>query len=284
MKQTVTQYADRTSSASEGDVFKSNTALAAGAFDADKDIIELNLMDKRTEIFKQMNINGDDWNEAGPEDVTFGLAWRHNFRVNQYSDPKEWSPFIFTPHLRVAGTFAVGKAKDPDVLLSLPFGNNGHHAIHASGGFGVDFYDTVEFSIEGGATHYFDRTYTERVPTHKLQSLLFPYKTEVKVEPGKTWHMAMCLNAHNFIDHLSVYAQYSYLNHGVNSIALTTPDAAFIPSRLEEQTNYKAQMLDVGFNYDLSPNMTFGFLWQAPLSQRGTYKAHSILLSGILTF
>lgn len=282
MKQTLTHYTDRTSNANVNDVFY--TGGDAPLFTADKATIEQNLMDKRTAIFAQMGVNGEDWNKTGAEDVTGSLAWRHNFRINKDADPKDWAAFIFTPHFRIAGTFATGKEKDPDILLSLPFGNNGHHAVHASGGFGVDFYESIECSVEGGATHFFDRTYVTRVPNHRLQSLLFPYKTTVKVEPGKTWHLSLCMNAFHFVDKLSLFAQYSYVNHLRDKITLVTADAAFLPERLEDQTNFKVQMANIGLNYDLSPNMTFGFVWQAPLAQRASYKTHTFLLSGVLTF
>lgn len=282
MKQTLTHYTDKTSNAAVGDVFY--TGGDATLFTADKVTIEQNLMDKRTAIFQQMGINGEDWNKTGAEDVSGYLTWRHNFKVNQDADPKDWAAFIFTPHIKIGGTFAVGKEKNPDILLSLPFGNNGHHAFHASGGFGIDFYESIECSVEGGITHFFNRTYTTRVPNHKLQSLLFPYKTTVKVEPGKTWHVSLCMNAFHFMDKLSLFTQYSYINHQQDTISLVTADAAFLPKRLQDQTACKVQLANIGLNYDLSPNMTFGFLWQAPIAQRASYKTHTFLLSGVLTF
>ena len=92
------------------------------------------------------------------------------------------------------------------------------------------------------------------------------------------------MNAYHFIDKLNIYAEYTYLNHGRNTVTLITPDNAFIPSRLEDDTNYKIQMANIGLNYDLSPNTTIGFLWQAPLSQRGTYKTNTFMLSGAILF
>lgn len=283
MKQTITAYTDRTSQANAADVF--HTTSSGTVATADQTTVEEYLMDKRTAIFTQMGINGEDWNKSGAEDFTFCLAFRHNIAINKnYEEGRDWTRFIITPHARLAGTFAVGKAQDPDILLSLPFGNNQHHALHGNAGLTLDFIDSIEFSCEGGATHFFDRTYITRIPTHRLQSVLFPYKADVKVKPGKTWHMSIAMNAYHFIDKLNIYAEYTYLNHGRNTVTLITPDNAFIPSRLEDDTNYKIQMANIGLNYDLSPNTTIGFLWQAPLSQRGTYKTNTFMLSGAILF
>jgi hypothetical protein len=282
MKQTLTHYTDKTLTANVGDVFTGVTSADIGTGDSDP--VETNLMDKRTAIFAQMGVNGEDWNKTGVEDVSLGLAWRHNFRINKDADPKDWAHFIFTPFFRIIGSFGTGRAEDPDILLSLPFGNNKHDAIHGSAGFSIDFNESIEMSFEGGATHYFDRTYITRVPTHRLQSLLFPYKTTIKNEPGKTWHLCIGLNARNFLDRLSMYANYSYVQHGQDTITLPTANSAFLPARLADQTGYKVQMATIGFNYDLSPNMTCGFSWQAPLVQRGSYKTTTILLSGSVTF
>lgn len=287
MKQTLTLYTDKTFSANYQDVFHGNILANAANFEEDKSSVEVNLMDIRTQLFTQMDVNGEDWSDTGAEDVSVSLAWRHNIRINKDEDPEDWARFVFTPHFLLAATFGAGKASDPDVLLSLPFGNNKHHAMHFASGFNVDFYESVELSFEAGGTHFFDRTYETRVPTSEFQSVLFPYKATVKVEPGKTWHVSIGMNAHHFIDKLSMYALYSYIQHLTDTITIPTPPApvnTFIPRKLQDQSAAKVQNARIGFNYDLSPNMTFGFLWQAPIAQRASYKATTIALSAIFTF
>ncbi|MFT6765888.1 MAG: hypothetical protein ACJAZS_000782 [Alteromonas naphthalenivorans] len=284
MKQTLTLYEDRTTSTNPIDVFKNNINATDANFIIDKSTVDVSIMNKRVQIFTEMGVNGEDWHKTGAEDFSLSLAWRHNFRMNKEEDPEDWARFIFTPHFLLAGTFGVGSAQDPDVLLSLPFGNNKHDAIHLASGFSADFHETIEVSFEAGGTHFFNRTYVTRVPTSEFQSLLFPYKTTVKVEPGQTWHATFGMNAHHFLDKLSLFAQYSYIQHIKDDIKLVTADTAFIPRRLEDQTTSKVQNARIGFNYDLSPNMSFGFVWQAPIAQRASYKTTTILLSAIMTF
>lgn len=290
MKQTVTLYVDKTLTLTDDnyqDIYHGNILANSANFAIDRSVVETNLMDQYVQIFTALGVNGEDWQDTGAEDVSISLAWRHNIRINKDEDPKDWARFVLTPHFLLAGTFGAGQASDPDVLLSLPFGNNKHHAFHFAGGFNVDFYESVEVSFEAGATHFFDRTYTTRVPTSEFQSVLFPYKTTVKVEPGATWHVSIGMNAHHFVDKLSMYALYTYVQHLTDTITIPTPPSPtnpFIPRKLEDQTLSKVQNARVGFNYDLSPNMTFGFLWQAPIAQRASYKATTIALSAIFTF
>lgn len=281
MKQTLTAYTTKTADTDAADVFDASVTTIP---DPDTATVERNLMDKRTAIFTQMGINGEDWSKTGVEDVTLSLVWRHNFRVNKDADPEDWAPFIFTPFFRISATLGTGREQDPDILLSLPFGNNKHNALHASSGFSVDFKNSLELIFEGGGTHFFDRSYIARVPTDRLQSLLFPFKTTITNKPGKTWNLSVALNSHHFLDRLSVYAHYAYVQHANDTITLAVKDSAFLPERLEEQTRYKNQMATIGFNYDLSPNMSCGFAWQAPLVQRGSYKTSTILLSGVISF
>ncbi len=287
MKQTLTLYIDKSNNANYADVFHNNIGANAANFEIDKSTVETRLMDQRTQLFTQMGVNGEDWSDTSAEDFSLSLAWRHNFRINKDEDPKDWARFIFTPHFIVAGTFGTGKAKDPDTLFSLPFGNNKHNAIHVASGFNVDFYESVEVSFEAGGTHFTNRTYIDRVPTSEFQSVLFPYKTTIKIEPGKTWHISIGMNARHFLDKLSLYALYSYVQHLQDTVTIPTPPSptnSFIPRKLQDISKSKIQNARIGFNYDLSPNMTFGFLWQAPIAQRGAYKATTLALSAILTF
>jgi hypothetical protein len=48
---------------------------------------------------------------------------------------------------------------------------------------------------------------------------------------------------------------------------------------LERRSAWSTKVGNLGLNYDISPNITLGFLWQAPLSQRGTYRSSTVMLS-----
>jgi hypothetical protein len=74
------------------------------------------------------------------------------------------------------------------------------------------------------------------------------------------------------------------LEHKDDNICLKTADAAFKPRVLEEVTGFKTKVANIGFNYDLSRNVSLGFLWQAPLSQQNSYRSTTAMFSVSGTF
>ena len=167
----------------------------------------------------------------------------------------------------------------------MTMGNNGHHGVALLTGFSMDFYETVEVTWAAGTTHFFKRDIPEfYLPTDERQTGVFPFKTDVAYDPGKTWNFSFTMNAHQFLDKLSCYAQYLFINHSKDTITPITEDSAWKPAVLEDQTKWTVQAVNVGFNYHLSPNMRFGFAWQAPIARRGAYKTNTIGLTMAGTF
>jgi hypothetical protein len=257
--------------------------LPAG-FALDQTNVEQYLMEPAQQIFQQLGVTVGDIQQTGAEDVSFYAILRHNFPVNQDSDPEEWAYFIFTPILQIGATAAAAKAASPYKLYDLSLGNNRHQSLNVAAGFSLDFAETLELDFFTGITHFFSRTYLARVPTSQLQSTLFPYTTNIISKPGQSWFISLGINAYHLIDNLSVYAQYLYMAHLKDKISLVTPDPAFIPSRLEQDSPFKIQVANFGFDYDLSPNFAIGLGYQLPLARRGAYKANTVLLNLTLTF
>ena len=267
-------------------VYGPTTSLSSENKTNDLDTIDKYLMDIDHQIFDQMGLNVQDFHETDFEDLFVSFVWRSNVKMNvdekqvhdDFSD--EWEPFILMPFVKVTAGFGTGRKKDESKAFSLPFGNNGHHSVTVSSGLSFDFYDSVEITIDGGGTHFFNRTINNMfMPTHEKQTGIFPYKTSVDYSPGQTWYFSANINAHHFNDKLSCYAQYLYTTHTKDSITLLAADSAFKPAVLEDRTNWNVHSANLGFNYDLSRRMSVGFAWQAPIAQRGAYKTHTLMLS-----
>jgi len=252
-------------------------------------------MEPSEQIFTQMGLNVQDFHETGPEDVFVSLIWRHNKLINgqdnsethdyEYYDDEEWEKFILIPFVKLTTGIGMGKKRDNSLAFSLPFSNNGHHSLNITTGFSMDFFNDVEITFDAGATHFFKREiHGMYIPNNERQTGIYPFKTDVNYEPGKTWHMGVAINAYHFIDKVSCYAQYLLVNHSKDSIELIAADSAFKPWVLEDQTKWTVHAANVGFNFDLSPHMTVGCAWQAPLAGRGAYKTHTIMLNLTGTF
>lgn len=277
------------------DIYGSNTPSGIDTdLATDRATIADQLMDPHELIFEDLGYDIKDFHTQGAEDCFISFLWRHNFHVNnaleeevEYDDDEDdnWEEFIFTPFFKVTGILAIGKDQDPNLAFSIPFGNNGHHGVSLATGFSMDFYESIEFAFDAGTSHFFKREISGmRVPNDERQTGVFPFKTDVSYDPGKTWHFSVGMNAYRFMDKLSCYAQYLFVTHSKDTIKLLTQDAAFVPNILEDQTKYAIQAANFGFTYELSPHIKFGFAWQAPISRRGAYKTNTFVLTLAGTF
>jgi hypothetical protein len=178
-----------------------------------------------------------------------------------------------------------GHALDTNLLYGVGFGNNKHLAAGFCAGLNFDFVDTVEVGGEFGYTHFFEHSFDcYRIPNSKLQNNIFPFVTSVNINPGHNTYFAFKLSARHFLERLSGYFQYVMLEHEPDCIQLCTPDPAFVPDVLSRKTGFKVQLANIGFTYDLTPNIAAGFLWQAPWSQRGAARSSTIMGCVTATF
>ena len=79
-------------------------------------------------------------------------------------------------------------------------------AVNFNAGMNFDFVETVEIGTEVGYSHFFKKDFDNyRAPTNVLQSGIFPYSTNVSVQPGDTAYVAGKLAAYHFLDRLSFH-------------------------------------------------------------------------------
>jgi hypothetical protein len=187
----------------------------------------------------------------------------------------------------------LGASEHSNFAFSLPFGNNGHHSIGATGGINLDFVETVEIGAEAGITHFFAREFCDlripnimngRQPANQCQLGIFPFSTQACVQPGFNWHFTAKLQCYHFIDRLSFYFQYVLVHHEHDHITLRNPDPAFAPCVLEEMSNFTAQMGYFSLYYDISPRLNLGVLVQLPFQQQNAYRSTTVMFSLWSTF
>jgi len=243
-----------------------------------RESVQFYLMRQLRTIAKELGIDLCDFNKSGLEDLRFNLYWRHALEVNE--DKEGWEHFLLIPFLEATFIAGVGDARDTSDMFSLPFGNNCHHAFGFKGGFLLDFTQTVEFAFEAGLTHFFSKTFScYRVPNSIYQSGIYPFTTAVRVCPGLTCHGGFTLATHHFLGRLSTFFQYMAIMHKDDTICLCQKDTAFKPCVLEKKSCWKSHIANIGFNYDISENISLGVLWQAPLSQKRAYRSSTVMFS-----
>lgn len=264
-----------------------------------------------------LNINTCNFDCYSVEDVRILLNFKHTYDVDRYTknddDEFNWPDMLFTPYVWIGGSIPVAEKQNYRKLLSLPFGNNGHASVGGAVGFMFDFVDSIEVGFEAGGTYFLPQTICRPVPNHPLQRVVYPYWTNVKVQPGTNSHFKLNMNAYQFMNHISFWATYEYIQHRkdcyslrntasntitktltatpvavteespsicTNATALTVgtvEEQIFYPEVLRCNSDWRMQFLNMGLVFDIQPGMQAGFVWQQPISPRNAYYPVSLL-------
>lgn len=257
---------------------QSTVLVGEGCTKCERCAIKGNLTCKLKTIAKEIGLDICDFHKNFLEDFRAHLYWRHAYEVNY--NRKGWPELLVMPFLVFSGSAATGTRKDPNKAFGLSSGNNDHNAVGFTSGLTLDFVDTIEIGAEAGFTHFFDKDFCNyRVPNSLCQSGIYPFTTDVCISPGHNWHFAATMNAHHFLERLSFYFQYVIVQHQKDTIKLKKCDDAFKPELLEKISDWKYQGANVGLNYDISPDISVGFLWQAPLQQQRVFRNTTIMFS-----
>ena len=252
------------------------------------------LFDPLVPLLQQLGLNVCNFTKWGIEDLYLALYWRHAHVIN-FNRDLSWARFLLIPFFRIGGSFATGHIKDPSVQFSLPFGNNGSPSICANAGMNFDFAETVEIGAEVGYAHFFKKDFENyRLPTNVLQSSIFPYATNVSVQPGDSAYVAAKLSAYHFLDRMSFCGRWIYVHHRRDQITPLSDDPAFISAFTDADTNnpfakcpntaWRVQLANFALTYDLSPNIAIGFIWQQPLHVRNAYNSTTAMFTLNLIF
>ncbi len=248
------------------------------------------LFEQLVPLAKQLGMNICNFTKWGFEDMFVSLYWRHAHVIN-FNRDLSWARLLLIPFLRIGGGIATGHPKEPSVIFSLPFGNNGSNSVNFNVGMNFDFVETVEVGGEVGYSHFFKKDFTNfRVPTNVMQSGIFPFATNVSVKPGDSAYVAGKLAAYHFLDRLSFYFQWVYVHHRKDCITLLDSDPAFLqiddqnPQAKCPNTAWRVQLGNIAFTYDISPNLALGFLWQQMFHVRNAYNSTTALFTMNLIF
>jgi hypothetical protein len=252
--------------------------------------VEEFLMQPLKTIAEEIKIDICNWCEVSIEEVRIELFWRRGFELNR--EEEDWPHFLIVPFFVVGGTVSPGSENRISEggfnrAFFLPFGNNDHSGVGFTAGLDIDFVESIELGAEVGMTYFFKRNFEKfRVPTSEYQTSIFPFTTDVSVHPGFNWHFGAKIAAYHFLERLSGWLQYIQMEHKPDDITLRKceDEGIFLPEVLECVSGFKAKFIDVGLNYDISPNISLGLFWQAPITQQNTYRSSTIMLTFNATF
>ncbi len=299
-------FTDRTPLCKNGNPFTAVERAESGALCAVKTTtwnegiirkISTDLMSKLDAITSstEMNYSICNFHDTSMEDLYGELFWRYPAQINKEAG-EEYPKFLFIPFFAVGGAYAIAKCQDFNKLFSLPFGSNGHSSGRFRGGFSLDFYDTIEIDFEGGVTIFKSRCYCNMpMPNNTAQHPFYPFRADALVCPGKNWHLALGMNAHNFWYNWSASFHYVYVDHDQDVISLKNANNAagtegheticrgdihpLRPDVLECISKWSVQMLNCGLNYAISPDFSIGGFMQLPIKSKNAYRPSTFMLS-----
>lgn len=282
MTQTVTGFIDLTPCVPSICPFNPSPLTAAN--------VETYLMSQLKTIAEEINLDIGNFCATSVEEVRVNLFWRRGFDLNK--NEEDWPRFLLIPFFVISGTVSPGTdtrltSGGLNKAFATPFGNNTFTGLGFTTGIDIDFVESIEIGAEVGMTFWFKRNFEKfRLPTSEFQSGIFPFFTDVEIRPGLNWHFGGKIAAFHFLEHLSGWLEYIQMQHCADDINLRKceDEGIFLPHLYEEITGFKAKFIDVGLNYDISPNIGLGLFWQAPISQQNTYRSSTIMLSFNATF
>jgi len=230
-------------------------------------------------IADAIGLNMNDWSDSSIEDLRGEIFWRHAINLNKSRPDGEWPNCSIIPFFSVGYNLAIAQEQDPDILLSLPFGNNGHNALDFNAGISFDFHDSVELGMAGGGTIFYKDIKKSRVPNNSYQNVIYPFKADLDIDPGNTWFINAFINSRYFDDHLSLHADYMYVNHDKDKHALVKPDTVFKLAALEKNSAWNTQMVSCGLAYDISPGCSIGVKGQIAFGGENSYHSSGCSVS-----
>jgi hypothetical protein len=245
------------------------------------------LMYRLQDIVREACQSIEQFNVISAEDIRVGLFWRHAYPMNMHRKGPCFEEFLLIPFFQVEGSIPVGHERARNHAFALSFGSEDHPSLGFNTGINFDFTQTIEFGAEAGITHFFARCFNKvPMPTSNCQSGIYPFTTDARIQPGNNAHFGATMSAYHFIGCLSFYFQYRFIRHLPDCIILNqpNPDCVFKPHLLEQRSNWISQMANMGFNYDITPYISLGFVWQAPIGQRNAYKSSTALISFNVTY
>lgn len=289
---------------------KNVESIEPGGDIKDSDLITQYLMEpeKRIAISKELGYKNQfrEFCTTEFEDTHVQAHWTYPF---SFRDEDDVHVVNFIPYLAIGAWLPTGRSQDPDVIFSLPTGNDGFTGLTLEAALNFAFADydgnqdapTLQASVGSGITLFDSReTSRMRVPTSCFQVGVIPWHASVKRRQGTTWNIYTTLQALNYISSLSFYGSYVYTRHENDNIQLSDDDCpddcpadcavlpngeraqCFLPKVLEQRSIWRSQVVHAGFDYAVTDNLSFGFSVQAYLAGRRVFRPTTVM--GAVTF
>ena len=233
---------------------------------------------------EELGLNTERYSATAFEDILIKMYWS---KLCEFKD--EYGDLVvnLSPYFSVGLWIPTGKKKDPNKFFSLPTGNDGFLGASVEGALHFDFPGKMAINLGGGITFFQTKTLSDqRVPSHRWQRTIYPWKAKIQKRPGTSWNVNASLVAKEIVESLSVYFDFVYSKHEQDSIKMKESSASrnafFYPDMLEKDSLWVDQSISLGFDYKLTPELAFGLCLQNHISGKRVFRNSTVM--GTLTF
>ncbi len=230
---------------------------------------------RQKEISTELGIDFTRPRGTGLEDVSIELSWRKGFSMK---DSEGDQVLIATPLIALAVTLPTAEKATVGKLYDISLGNNGFYGFTGQLELSFDFPGMLKFGVGGSGTlSTEDAIGKQFVPTSEYQNGIYPWQTTITKRPGALWKAYATMRAQNFIDYVSCFVTYMYVSHYKDSITVTGANKAlFLGDKLAEEGRYNAQLIHLGFEYEVTQSLKCGLAIQSVFSGMRIWKTTTI--------
>ena len=190
-------------------------------------------------IASELGVSLNRISNTGFEDTNIKFAYTKECPFN---DEENNTVVTICPWLALGGWIPTAKKRNQDNPFSLALGNDGFFGLSLEGALNFDFPQLLTLGFGGGVSIFQKQTlFNQRVPSDLRQSGFFPWKTNLKKRLGTAWNFNASLQARNFIENLSFYADFTFAKKERDEIELTdSSKTPHVPYALQVSKKFTA--------------------------------------------
>ncbi len=225
------------------------------------------------------------WDKAGQGDLAFAAGW-----VGEFVQYKPWIKKVTTS---VTGALLAptGVKSNPDVMMSMPFGNEGATAITIGGEIKVNFKHWVDAGVNVEFMHIFNDTRQRRIKVNTDQTdFLLLTKTEVQTDYGLTQKFNLFCESKLFKG-ISLKLAYQHVKQGSQELYVLSNDySSTIANTAESLKEWTTHNAIVQLNWDTATadsnkyRPQFTVFYQKPFNGRRSLQTTSFGIGMVLNF
>ena len=198
---------------------------------------------------KLFGLSVGDWSETGVGDLTCLIDYKKNFPQGRNVLRNVCA------NLGWGLSFPTGKKSNPDVIMSIPFGNDGSVSMPFGGGLDLNIARYLQCGFRGQFFYFWGNEKERRVKTFARQTtLLLPEKINTYKDYGFVQNFGLYAQMYNLAGGLSCKFAYEYLRKSEDTIAVDSTGFSYelinTDLSLEETTQHQvivALAFDSGF-------------------------------------